>query len=388
MLKSRLIRLLWCAFAYFVRYFIPIKKGKVICWAYNFTQYGCQPKYITESILQYYSDDFEIVWAFHEYVNVSDLPKEIIIVKAHTFRYLIELYSSEFIIANNRIYKFRDFFFKKKGQKYIMTWHGPVSLKKIEFDAVDSLGSVYARRMKDDNKVCDLMLSNCRFFTNLIRNSFLYSGEILEKGAPRNDLFFDEKKKKEIFDRVSRDYSIPHNSMIVMYAPTFRTDCSIKHYQLDWSKIIDVFEKKYNKNVVFFVRLHPNAVSSIDINDLIHDKRLRNMCLYHDMQELLCISNVLITDYSSTMFDIGLLNKICILYADDVENYDRGFYFDIRKLPFPLSQTEDELIANILSFDMELYYKALDEFNNKTIKIYDKGDASLAVVEWMLSKMK
>ena len=78
----------------------------------------------------------------------------------------------------------------KKNQKYIMTWHGDKPLKKIEMDAREDLGSNYIRMMKHDSSYCDLFLSGCKYLSNLYRSSFLYDGEILEKGLPRNDVFF------------------------------------------------------------------------------------------------------------------------------------------------------------------------------------------------------
>lgn len=385
---DRIVRFYWFAFAMAIRTFIKVKKGRVICWAYNFRQYSCNPMYITDYILENCPNDFEIYWAFKKNVNIANIDKRIKIVYFPTINYLIALCSAEFVITNSRTNKYGEFFVKKKKQKYIMTWHGSTPLKKIEKDAIDTLNPVYIKSAKADSMMCDLMLSSSMFFTQLIKQAFWYDGEILQKGLPRNDLFYDEKRKADILNKVSK-YTNRNlkDAVIVMYAPTFRDDSSAEHYKLNWPYILDFLETKFQKKMNLFLRLHPNIIERVDINSLIIDKRMQNLCFYHDMQELLCITDVLITDYSSTMFDIALMNKICFLYAKDVEEYNRGFYFNIRELPFPFSESEDELINNINRMDINQYKQDLDIYKQRILGISENGLASQSVINWMLNKM-
>lgn len=385
---DRIIRLYWFILAMAMRPFIKIKKGRVICWAYNFRQYSCNPMYITDYILENYLNNFEIYWAFKKNVNIANIDKRIQIVYFPTINYLITLYSAEFVITNLRTNKYGEFFVKKKNQKYIMTWHGSTPLKKIEKDATDTLDQVYIKSAMFDSIMCDLMLSNSMFFTRLIRQVFWYDGEVLQKGLPRNDLFYNKKKKIEILDKVSK-YTNRNlkDTTIVMYAPTFRDSSSAEQYKLNWPYILDFFETKFQKKVNLFLRLHPNVIEKVDIDSLIIDKRMQNLCFYHDMQELLCVADILITDYSSTMFDMALMNKICFLYAKDVEEYNRGFYFNIRKLPFPFSESEDELINNINLMDIYQYKRDIDIYKQRIIGISENGLASQSVANWMVNKM-
>ena len=386
LLIDRVYRAMWCTLALCIRHFIKTKNNKVICWSFLFEQYGCNPKYISEYILKYCEESFDIVWVIKKNVETNSIPSKIRIVRPNTFKYLQELYSAKFVISNIRNMRSANYFFKKANQIYIMTWHGPFALKKIEFDAIDSLGSSYIRQMKDDNRICDLMLSSCTFFTSLIRNAFMYKGEILEKGAPRNDLFFDIGKKDQIREKIFNDYNIPNNTKIVTYAPTFRNDKEASHYKLNWRNIIPAFEEMLGAPVIVFLRLHPVSIGIIDIDSLIQDDKIRNMTSYNDMQELILISEVLITDYSSTMFEMGILNKICILYADDVDSYERGFYFDVKNLPFRFAENECQLTEIVRNFDFETYFAELKEFNNNKLNIFDNGQASASVVKWMLDK--
>jgi CDP-glycerol glycerophosphotransferase len=101
------------------------------------------------------------------------------------------------------------------------------------------------------------------------------------------------------------------------------------------------------------------------------------------MQELLCIADMLITDYSSSMFDFAMLRKPCILYATDVAQYDRGYYFNFKHLPFPLAESENELLSILKDFNEEKYLSGLEKFYEETIGLYEDGHASESIACWM-----
>jgi CDP-glycerol glycerophosphotransferase len=172
---------------------------------------------------------------------------------------------------------------------------------------------------------------------------------------------------------------------IVLYAPTFRENRSIQPYKLNWNIILESFKNLFkDDNVIVLLRLHPGMIGTF-VFDLLDENFMKDVTNYPDMQELLSVSDVLITDYSSTMFDFALLGKKCFIYASDYDKYDRGFYFSIKKLPFPFASTQKELIYNVDNFDIKSYKKGIDKFFNDYIgPIYDNGCASKEVYYWML----
>ena len=135
-------------------------------------------------------------------------------------------------------------------------------------------------------------------------------------------------------------------------------------------------------DVVVLLRLHPNMLR-VDTSVLLNHPSVLDATRYHDMQELLLVSDLLITDYSSTMFDMSMIDKPCILYATDIEEYDRGYYFDFEDLPFPLAKDIDELTQILQSFDLEKYRSQVREFLDNTIGMFEDGNASKRIVEWM-----
>ena len=370
-------------FSLIIRCFTRVHKGRMMCWAYTFKQYSCNPRYLTEHLLEN-NTEFEIFWVFRGNVDTSGVDKRIKCVRYKSLQYYILVNTAEFFITNARTDPYRIYWHKRKGQKYVMLWHGGVALKRIEKDAEAQLSYSYLKKAKIDSKVCDLMVSGCRFQTSLLKEKFWYDGEILERGIPRNDVFFNKARHPEMKERICHKYGISPDSRIVLYAPTFRRDKSIEPYRIDWSRVVPELRKIYDtEKISVLLRLHPNLIGKADASSLINDESVIDVTRYHDMQELLCVSDLLITDYSSSMFDITMLKKPCMLYATDIEKYNRGYYFDFAELPFPLARNEEELIGNIRTFDSAAYDESVESFFEKHIGLCEDGNASKAIADWL-----
>lgn len=371
--------------SYYYRLRLDVKPGRVMCWAYNFKQYGCNPRYLSEYILENYPD-MEIYWVFRKGVNTSAVDPRIKVVRFNTLEYYKLLATTEFLVTNARTGPFRIFWHKRPEQKYLMLWHAGVALKRIEGDVADKLGYSYVRRAKEDSKVCDLMISGSRMHTELIHRAFWYSGEVLECGIPRNDLFFNTAGIEASRKRIEAHYGIASGSKIVLYAPTFRSHSSttIEPYRIDWARVKEALSRMFGcDKVSIIVRLHPNLIGRVDTSPLVAFDDVYDGTKYHDMQELLSAADMLITDYSSSMFDFSVMGKLCMLYAVDVDQYDRGYYFDIRQLPYPLAESEDELVERIESFDADAYAKALNAFMTCDVGNLERGVASADIARWM-----
>ena len=224
------------------------------------------------------------------------------------------------------------------------------------------------------------MLSGCDFSTAIFKRAFWYDGEILESGTPRSDILINAPRsvREKVFDY----YGIPNNKKLVLYAPTFRDDKKADLFGMDFRKLSSTLGST-NEEWVIGCRLHPNILGKVNAEGCI------SMSGYSDMQELICAADLLITDYSSCMFDMATAKKPCVLYAPDLKKYtnsERGLYFDIQKLPFPLSENMDELCRIVAYFDLEKYNNQLAEFMS-SIGSYEDGKASARVVNYIIDKM-
>lgn len=381
-LLRRIEHIFWLVSSYIVRCFTRVCKKRVLCWSYGYTKYSCNPRYITEYLIANHSGEYEIYWCFNKDIVIENIPVSVKIVRRRSWKYLWILNTSEFLFSNARINFWESSFLKRKGQKYIMTWHAGMGLKNVEKDAEQMLSIGYLKSAKYDSSICDLMISGSRYMTDTIRRAFWYNGKILECGTPRNDIFFQDhtKLKRQIFDR----YGIPSDAKILLYAPTFRVDLSLQYYKFEWKDVLVNLEHKFGSPIYVFLRLHPNFYSNkMSIPDIRLDERIRDLTLYHDMQELLCIADILVTDYSSSMFDFALLKKPCLLYALDYDTYDRGTCFKLSELPFPYATCNDDFMRIIDNFDEQNFQKSLLSFNEEVVGSYEEGCACEEIYLWM-----
>ena len=364
-----------------LRCFIPIKKKQVLFWADSFYHYGCNPKYISEYLANN-DNKYSLIWAFKKGVDASNV-KDARVVRYGTIEYLFAINSSEFIITNQRISSAYVLWKKKKGQKYIMTWHGSCPLKMIMADANKS--KKFKKLMLLDSAMCDLILSDSDYFTNIVRRSFWYDGEILQKGLPRNDIFFDSNRRREAKEKICRLFGIDILKPIVLYAPTFRDDEECFPYITKWTELKNALNTKFQDDVQIIVRLHPNMINSKPERELLRDESVINATKYDDMQELLCAADLLITDYSSCMFEISMLRKPCFLYTPDINTYERDFYLPLSNLPFRIANTLQDLIENIIIADFTELTRMQERYLINQFNVVKETNASGAVLDWMNS---
>ena len=382
---NRIVKLPKNIAAYVANLTTPIVPGRVVCHSHSFQQYSCNPRYFTEYLHKHHPE-FEIYWVFRKGANTSELPKGVKSVRFRTWEYLKLMASAEFVFSNVRTDPWRVYWHKRRGQKYAMLWHGGVSLKRIEADAIDALSFSYIYRAKADSRICDLMISGCRMQTELQAKSFWYDGEIMERGIPRNDIFFDTERRKHLRLYIANHYGIDPTSRIVLYAPTFRSNHSTEPYTIDWSRVMPAISKMFGGDkIAVLVRMHPNLIGKVETAHLTAFEGVCDATRYNDMQELLSAADMLITDYSSSMFDFAMQSRPCILYATDADAYDRGFYFNLRELPFPLAENEEQLIATIETFDNAAYTSRLNTFFTERVGLREDGHASEALAEWMVA---
>ena len=200
-------------------------------------------------------------------------------------------------------------------------------------------------------------------------------------------MFFDKGRHLQIKRNVYEYYNIKDEDKIVCYAPTFRGSYSLDCYKIDWEKILPAFEQMLKGNVHVLIRLHPNFLdSNTNRASLFNSPKLHDATSYNDINDLIIASDVMISDYSSCMFDFAFTERPCFIYAVDSDKYERGFYLKLRELPFPFSSNSDELLHSISNFDYNDYHMKLKYCMKNVFGSFDKGDAAKEVVDWMLKK--
>jgi CDP-glycerol glycerophosphotransferase len=175
------------------------------------------------------------------------------------------------------------------------------------------------------------------------------------------------------------------DSGIMLYAPTYRgpIENAVPVAGFDIPNALNALSKRFRKKFVCLFRRHSYFIKETNIDD----NSVIDVSVYPDMQELLCAADVLITDYSSSMWDFSLTYKPCFLYVPDLENYkaERDFYVPPEKWPFPLAQTNAGIEKNILAFDNEKYREDVKRHHAEFVS-YDSGSAREAVADLVLNR--
>ncbi len=234
---------------------------------------------------------------------------------------------------------------KKPGSIYLQTWHG-TPLKRVHYDVLWAPeGRLEA--LNRDIARWDYLLSPNAASTPRLRKAFRYDGDVLEVGYPRNDVL-TAPDASVVRAQVRQTLGIADDVTAVLYTPTWRDDEFYANNGSDVGIPLDVeaFVHELGPSYVLLPRLHylvTHRAPRLERDGVIDVSR------YPDVHELYLAADVMITDYSSTMFDFAITGKPLLFFAHDLESYRdsvRGFYFDLGPVaPGPILQTTQQVIA-------------------------------------------
>ena len=358
---------------------LPIRRDKIMFISHLGKGYGCNPKYICEFLRASHPGEFKLHWMYDPTCfSKDDIPHGVLPVNLYSLRFIYDILTCGFLISNTRLPEWFNYK-NRKGQFYIQTWHSSLRLKKIERDA--NLGSDYELIAQSDSNKTSIIVSGCKFSSDIYNRAFWFSGPLLEVGTPRID-FLLNSTPKEISSIIGKT-GLSADCHYVLYAPTFRKAGSLDAYDIDYTSLIQSLTLKFGGKWKVLLRLHPNLIGRISFDCVSED--CIDVTRYNDMQELLLVSEILITDFSSSMFDVAFMRKPCILYASDFEEYiskERDLYFDIQSLPFPLATTNGELASIIRHWDSEQYADNVDNFLQE-IGSYETGNSCSMIYDYI-----
>ena len=334
-------------------------------------------KYICNELLNY---DYEIYWATtKDYKN--SLPKEVHYVRFGSIKYLYHLATAKIWINNER---FSIGIRKRKKQFYIQTWHGCIWFKKVEAALWNNLWYFSVLAAKNDSKMANLLVSNSEHCTKIYKTNFWYNGDILEYGCPRNDIIISNDKNS--IKKVKNFFNLKISEKICLYAPTFRNYWSLDDYlniiELEYKEIIDWLNSRFNGDRTLLIRFHP-MISKLSDKLSIYSEKIINATHYPDLQELLVSVDFMITDYSSCIFDYAISKKPAMIYASDIEEYnkrERDFAIKLEDTPFPIATNSIELKNIIKNYDIKKYEKKLENFYNN-IGLKETGKSCEKIAE-------
>ncbi|MBQ4058959.1 MAG: CDP-glycerol glycerophosphotransferase family protein [Lachnospiraceae bacterium] len=368
---------------------LPIKKNRILFTGLtggNSYDYSCNPKYLYEYLRDNCPGQYEYVWVVSDKAKYSFLEEEgVKLCKHFTVSSFPMLLTSKIIVTNG---SYAPWFPFRKKQYVINTWHGGGAYKKVENETPSADWATRKRAEFCANNI-DLFLASCRTQEEqMIKTTYRYKGDILREGTPRNDKMV-KGEMGEAMAKVKAHYHIPDNGRIVMYAPTYRKP-SIS-VELDSDKLLEELNDLDGMTLskllgvehgsltetepiqwYFFNRYH--RYQDDDMNVKVKGEHIIDVLDYPDMQELLCATDILITDYSSCVWDYMLLKRPCFLFVPDKEEYTErtGFYVGLDEWPFDQADTLDDLIEYVKEYDDTTTYVNIEDHLNK-LGSYEQG---------------
>jgi CDP-glycerol glycerophosphotransferase len=306
-----------------------------------------------------YGNTYHYIWCLNNKTKLPSSYKSIHTIIYLNHQYFFTMLTSKYIISNLGIEPFLPI---RKNQIVVNTWHGYGPKK----DSRDS--NLYKKYQFSDiiirdirSKMTSIIISTSKNVTSNISKSWNTSKDkFLPIGTPRNDIFFNNTDTQR--EKVIKYFTIDKTSNFVLYAPTFRGDFHhVDEFngELNVNGLLKSLKIKFKNDFLLLYRSHRYTKNS-ELNNVIQASD------YPDMQELLCAADVLITDYSSSMWDFSFTYKPCFIYAPDLEKYktEYGFYTPVEQWPFPIAETNEQLAHNIRAFDPEKYKQAVKQYHS------------------------
>ncbi|QPW14247.1 MULTISPECIES: bifunctional glycosyltransferase family 2 protein/CDP-glycerol:glycerophosphate glycerophosphotransferase [Mammaliicoccus] len=370
-----------------------VNNETIVFESFGGKNYSDSPKYIYEYMQKHYPK-LNYIWVFKN-PNQNVITGNAVKVKKGSKEYYDAYSKAKFWVTNARLPLYLN---KKDNQIYIQTWHG-TPLKRLANDMkiVRMPGTTtpkYKKNFYAETSRWDYLISPNRYSTNIFKTAFwMDENRTLEIGYPRNDILVNRSNDQEYIEKLKKELNIPKGKKIIMYAPTWRDDEFVKKgkYLFDLKINLENLQKELGDEFVILLRMHYLISNALDLSG--YEDFAIDVSNYNDISELYLISDALITDYSSVMFDFGILKRPQYFFAYDIEKYDkglRGFYMDyMNDLPGEIITDEFKLAEELKDIDKhkEKYKDKIERFYDKFCSI-EKGQSSKIIGDFIYDKTK
>ncbi|WP_084102232.1 CDP-glycerol glycerophosphotransferase family protein [Demequina sp. NBRC 110051] len=311
------------------------------------------------------------------------------VVQRLSLRYHYVLARAGYVVNNQ---SFPSYIEMRQGQRFMQTWHG-TPMKKMGRDMVASLGRDpgYLGRALKAAAQWSVLVSPSSYATACLRSAYDFDGPVAEIGYPRNDVFFGERASRAA-QRARQRLGVGPGTKVVLYAPTFR-DRSFGNSRTmsianAWG-LGEWIDETRDADVCLLVRRHALDKGALAI-PADAGTRILDVGDYPDVQELLALADVLVTDYSSLAFDFLNRLKATIFFSPDLPDYRddvRGFYLDYPEdIPGPLFEDAAEARLAVRAALVEGSADLVDVARFvATYSPYDDGNAATRAVDVLLA---
>lgn len=362
----------------------PIQRNKIVFR--SFDTYSDHGKYITEQLLKR-SSKLDIVWVLKDLQE--EVPEGVRIVWIRNWKkYIYEMETAQIWVINTLM---PPDIIKRKEQIYIHTKHwASITLKKFYLDA-STITDVPAdvERWRYNGQCMDYVLTGSCFDTESFRRGFAFQKEAVQVGSPRTDaMFHPEECRKKVIGY----YHLEKDHKFLLYAPTYRYNkektgvhsAVARNIGLDYALIRNALSFRFGGEWDILLRLHPSVAG--ESNRFAEGSHVVDVSAYPDSEELASACDIMISDYSSIMFEPAFVKKPVFLFATDKAEYidhEYDLLLDYNELPFPIAETNEDLVHCITGFDQGAYESRVTAFLEQ-YGVREDGHASERAAEFIL----
>lgn len=365
-------RLLGNLFLSVLKLFVKTDSKKILFMSFGGRKFDDSPKALYDAVIADEAfADYKPVWGFLQPENFKDLGLDT--VKVDTLKFYITAISAKIWINNSSVE--RGLNLRTENTLEINTWHG-TPLKKMGADIEKNKSFTSKAKMLGQRYFCAQSEYDREIFTRLFNTN---SENIILSDLPRNDKLVNSNGFK--LTDIRCKIGIPVDKKVILYAPTFReynrdsfNSCFINP-PIDMQK----WKKALSDDYVVLFRAHYEVINVLGIEN---DGFFFNVSDYPYLEELIAVSDMLISDYSSIYFDYSVTEKPMLNFAYDLDTYikERGLYFDINEvLPCQVNLSEDTLLDEIINMDFKSYSEKCKAFKQKFAP--NAGNATAIVVD-------
>lgn len=363
----------------FVGIFVKTDPNLVLFTSYGGRKYDDSPRVVYEYLQRDpVSADHKYVWAFTEPEKYPEVPNK---VRIDTPRFYLTALRAGYWMTNSSMSRGLDF--KKKKTKNVLFTHALVALKRFGADVVNSR-EIFVSTASEKY---DVVFVEGKYDTSILSKVWKLDESVFRAtGLPRNDDLVGVSPEEKA--ALKQKLGIPQDKKVIMYAPTFRDDSRGADGSNALSIPIDFGRWKQALGDEYVLMVSAHYVVSQLLDDLPDDGFVINVVGYPKLNELLKVADILISDYSSIVFDYALLERPILGYCYDCDDYlsKRGSYVDLQEFFCDgVIRDEDALLDVIVNMD----YDAQCRFTREHIKekyVAAYGNATKTAVDLIFTK--
>jgi len=322
-IREEIDRWIGCFARALMRNTVTVQENKVLFHTQE-DRYCCNQKYICEEFRKRGLENVDLVYVISSKGKNNSVPHDVRTVRRGKFEYYQEMFSAKYILTNSILYKDSPFKLKKE-QILFETWHGSLGIKRFDKNSYKS-SYRWVRGAINTGKMTSFCISNSSFEDAVYRDSYWPKNPILRFGHPRNDIMFENhaEHRAAVKKAFLEKHELDNDTRFIMYGPTFRDSKNFDCYNLDIDGVLDAAEKHFGGKWILLLRYHMTLRKVYKSRDQLNDgknMRVIDVTDYDDMQELMTIADIAITDYSSWIYDFVLQRKPGFIFATDIELY-------------------------------------------------------------------